>query len=77
MVVNSRLNATYVIGQRKAFYSQRIPEYSCVRKETVDTDILVTSKNDNRKTIQSIRITSSPLSRIRKWKQLSNTYRKT
>ena len=77
MSVNSRLKANKVIGQRKAFYRQRIPESSCVRKETADTDILVTSKNGNRKTIQSTRITSTPLSRIRKWKQLSNTYRKT
>ena len=33
------------IGQRKAFYRQRIPEFSFVRKETVDIDILVTSRN--------------------------------
>ena len=29
-----------IIGQRKAFYRQRIPESSCARKETVDIDIL-------------------------------------
>ena len=31
-----------MISQRKAFYGHRIPEPSCVRKETVDIDILVT-----------------------------------
>ena len=48
MYVNSRLKATNIIGQRKAFYRQRIPESSCVSKETVDTDILVTSRNGDR-----------------------------
>ena len=66
MSVNSRLKATKVIGQRKAFYRQRIPEFSCARKETVDIDILVTSRNGDRKIMQSIRITSTPPSRIRK-----------
>ena len=46
--VNSGLKATKTIGQRKAFYRQRIPEFSCVRKETVDIDILVTSRNGDR-----------------------------
>ena len=45
MSVNSRLKATKIIGQRKAFYRQIIPESSCARKETVDVDILVTSTN--------------------------------
>ena len=66
MSANSRLKATKIIGQRKAFYRQRIPEFSCARKETVDIDILVTSRNGDRKFMQSIRITSRPLSRIRK-----------
>ena len=35
------------------------------------TDILVTSRNGDRKVMQSIRITSRPTSRIRKWNQLS------
>ena len=58
MFVNFRLKATKIIGQRKAFYRQRIPESSCVRKETTDTDILATSRNGDRKIMQSIRITS-------------------
>ena len=73
MSVNSRLKATKIIGQRKAFYNQRIPESSSVRKETVDIDILVASSNGlmDRKIMQSIRITSRPIPRKRKWNQLS------
>ena len=70
MSVNSTLKATKIIGQRKAFYRQRIPESSCVTKETVDIDILVTSRNGDRKIMQSIRIVSRPNSRTRKWNQL-------
>ena len=36
MSVNSGLKATKIIGQGKAFYRQRIPEFSYVRKETLD-----------------------------------------
>ena len=50
MSVNSGLKVTKIIGQRKAFYRQRIPE--------VDIDILVTSRNGDRKIMQSIRIMS-------------------
>ena len=71
MSVNSGLKATKIIGQRKAFSRQRIPEFSYARKETVDIDILVTSRNGDRKIMQSIRITSRPPSRKRKWNQLS------
>ena len=59
MSVNSRLKATKIIDQRKAFYRQRIPEFSCARKET-DMDMLVTSRNGDRKILQSVRITSRP-----------------
>ena len=58
MSVNSGLKATNIIGQRKAFYWQRIPEFSCAKKEIVDIDILLTSRNGDRKIMQSIRITS-------------------
>ena len=71
MSVNSRLKVTKIIGQRKAFYRQRIPESSCARKETVDIDTLVTSRNGDRKIMQSIRITSRPHLRKRKWNQES------
>ena len=57
-VCNSRLKATKMIGQRKAFYRQRIPESTCARKETVVIDILVTSRNGDRKIMQSFRTTS-------------------
>ena len=61
---NSRLKATEIIGQRKSFYEQRIPEPSYVKKETVDIDILVTSRNRDREIMQSIRITSRPPSKM-------------
>ena len=67
MSVNSRLKAIEIIGQREAFHRQRISECSCARKGTVDIDILVTSRNGDRKIMQSIRITSRPPPRKRKW----------
>ena len=54
MSVDSRL--IWIIGQRKAVHTQRIPGSSHPRKETVDIDILVTSRNDDRIIMQSIRI---------------------
>ena len=48
MSVNSGLKATKIIGQRKAFYRQRIPKFSHARKETIDIDILVTSRNGDK-----------------------------
>ena len=44
---------------------------SRARKETVDKDIIVTSRNGHRKIMQPIRITSRPTSRKRKWNQLN------
>ena len=61
-----RLKATKIIGQTKTFYRQLIPGSSCARKETVDADILATSRNGDRKILQSIRIRSRPPSRKRK-----------
>ena len=55
----------------KAFYGQRIPESGCVRKETVDIDVLVTSRNGDRKIMQSVGIMSRPPLRERKQNQLS------
>ena len=63
MPISSRLKATKIIGQRKAFHRQRIPEFSSAREETVDIDILVTSRNGDRKIMQSIRIMRRPPSR--------------
>ena len=73
MSVNSRLNAIQIIGQRKAFYRQRIPGFSCARKETVVIGILVTSRNGDRKVMQSIRITCRPPLREREWNQLASS----
>ena len=55
----------------KALYKQRIPESSCARKETVDTDILVTFRNGDRKIMPSIRTTTTTPSTIRNWNQFS------
>ena len=71
MSVNYKLKTIEIIGQRKAFYKQRSRESSCAKKETVDIDILITSRDDNRKIMKSIRITIGPPLRIRKWNQLS------
>ena len=71
MSVNSRLKVTKIIRQRRALLRQRIPESSCAKKETVDIDILVTSRNGDRKIMQFIRITSKSTSRKRKQNQLS------
>ena len=60
MSVYSRLKATKMIGQKKAFYRQRIPESSWARKESVDIRILVITRNGDRKIMQSTIITSRP-----------------
>ena len=71
MSANPRRKATKIIGQGKTVYKHRIPESSCVRKETVDIGISVTTRNGDRKIMQSIRITSTPPSKIWKWNQFS------
>ena len=75
MSVSSRHNTAKVIGQRKAFCRQRIPESSCARKETVEIDILVTSRNGDGKIMQSIRVTNRHPLRKGKWNQLSQFLR--
>ena len=67
MSVNFKLKATKIIGQRKVFYRQRILEPNCVRKEAVDIDILITSRNDDIKIMQFVRVRSRPPSRKGKW----------
>ena len=48
MAVNSRRKAIEIKSQRKPFHRQRLPEFSCVRKKTVDIDIgMVTEKSYN------------------------------
>ena len=46
---------------------QRISESSCARKGAVNIDILVTSTNGDRIIMQSIKITTRPSVRKRKW----------
>ena len=53
MSVNSRLKDTEIIGQMKAFYRQRISGSSRAIKE-FNVDIFVTSKNGDRKIMESI-----------------------
>ena len=60
-----------IIGQRKAFYWQRIPEPQGVMKEFANRDIHLTSTNGNRKIMQSTKIRSRPPSTKRKCNQLS------
>ena len=84
MSVNSRLKATEIIVQMRAFYRQRIPESSCAMKETVDINILVTSKNGDWKIMKSIGITSrtlenkevEPVEPVQMNIYQSNTYRR-
>ena len=47
-------------GQRKAIRRQRFPESSCAMKETVDIDVLITSRNGDRKIMQPVRTASGP-----------------
>ena len=70
MSVNSKLKA--MILQRKSFYRQRISDSGRGKKETVDINILVTSRNGDRKIMQSIKITSRTPSRVREWNQMSH-----
>ena len=71
MSANSTLTATQFMGQKKAFHRQRIPEFSCARKETVDIDTLLTSRNGDREIMKAITITSRLPLRKRKWNKFS------
>ena len=46
------------------FILKAIPGSSCARKEAVDIDMLITSRNDDRKIMESIEIISRPPSRL-------------
>ena len=82
--VNSRHKAIQIIGQRKAFYKQIIPESSCARKETVDIDIFLRSRNrvKNHAIYQKNKQNSrenkevEPAEPVQKNIYQSNTYRK-
>ena len=59
----TELKATETIGQKKELYRQRIPESTCVRKETDDIDLLVTFRNGD---LNQFRGTSTQLIPIEK-----------
>ena len=74
-----------MISQRKVSIGKEFKKFSCERKETVDIDILVTSRNGDGKIMQSIRITSwnslgnkkaQPVQPVQMNIYQSNTYRK-
>ena len=44
------------MDQRKAFHRKTTPQSSCAKEETVDIDILLTSKNGDRNMMQSITV---------------------
>ena len=71
MSVNFRLKTSKIIGQRKAFYA----ENSSVQSLAVQGKKLLTSRNGDRKIMQSIKIMSAPPSSKRKWNQLSQFWR--
>ena len=50
---------------------QRIPDCSCVRKEIVDKDILVTFGNVDSEIMLTLRITNGPPKRKSKWNQFN------
>ena len=43
------------MGQRKAFYKQKNPEFNCASKKIIDRDILLASRNGDRKIMQSMK----------------------
>ena len=62
--INYRFKNIYMINQKKKLFRQQVPESTCGRNITTDTDIL-TSWNGNRKIMQHIRITNGPSTRVR------------
>ena len=51
----------------------KVSVFALLGKETVDIDILVTSSKGDRKIMQSMRTTSRPPLRKRKWNELSQS----
>ena len=54
MSVNYWRITMWIIDQTKPFCKQSIQESSCARNETVDIEIVMISKNGDRKNIQPI-----------------------
>ena len=61
--------AIWMIGQRKAFWRERIPEIP-------DTEIPINSKSSGRINVQPIRIASSTVQQVQMNIYQTNTYRK-
>ena len=71
-----RANKKAVLTESKDERCQKILhaknlEFSCVRKETVDIDILITSRDGDGKIMQSIRITNGTPSENKEVEQFS------
>ena len=64
--INFGLITIYIKGQRKEFCWQRIPERSGTKNETVDIEILITSRKGDRKIMQKTRITSGHATTLRR-----------
>ena len=58
-------------SKESILWAENSRAWLCEERLCVDIGILVTSKNDDKKTMQSIRLTSRPYSRMRKWNKLS------
>ena len=63
----------YIIDQRKALCRQRISKSDCARKYTADINILITSKNIDRKIMHFISISTGSPTKIRKRNKLSQS----
>ena len=49
MPVNPWFTAIHIMSQSKLFCRQRGPESSCAKRKTVDIDILIKSRNSDRR----------------------------
>ena len=47
--VNTTLKTIWIIGLKKAFCRQKIPESCCTKRETINIHYLITSRNGERK----------------------------
>lgn len=72
MAINSRFNVIWIIGQRTAFSKKIIAESNRARQETVEIDILITSRYRHAKKImESIIVTCGLTARMRERNQFS------
>ena len=71
MSINSIPKVISIIDHRKAFRGQRIAKSSCVRKETINIEILITPREGDKKIMQPIKMTSGTATKMRRWNQFS------